>query len=257
MACCRRAVGRGWQPRVGRRRRRTTGRTLGDPLGVIGRHVGEDGSQHRIIRHVLLVEPARHPGQRRQTAGPLEDRRGPLWIGHRVGEIDVPVHARAERLVLRLPAPAQRIMLPGGAIVSWLIVAGACDERDPAGDPIRPVLGHLHRPLALTGEVHLSARFDAVHGVAQRAGRTVSYGPDDHARAPRPGTACRRAPHGARSRTAPPALLNRREPPAASPAGLARRCLQWCGHVSSKQARVVFLGKHVIITGFTGKLSTP
>ena len=81
------------------------------------------------------MEQAGGPGERAQAAGVLEQGRArAAW---RVGEPHVPVHARAERLVAGLPAPAQRVVLGGGAVGAGN--RSGAGERDPPGHPVRAV----------------------------------------------------------------------------------------------------------------------
>jgi hypothetical protein len=65
----------------------------GDPLGVIGGHAGEQRGDQGILGHVLLVEDAGHPGQRRQAAGPGKQGRFLIARQLRVRKADVVVHA--------------------------------------------------------------------------------------------------------------------------------------------------------------------
>jgi len=86
---------------------------LGQPCGFTlrspGRQVGERGREEVVGGQELAVEYPGHPGQRGQSAGPFEQRG--TGRASRVAELDVPVHSAAERLVLRVPAPAERVVL--------------------------------------------------------------------------------------------------------------------------------------------------
>src|SRR5450755_1443047 len=64
-------------------------------------------------------------------------------IRYRIAESGIPVHAAAERLVLRVPAPAQRAMLTGRPGVALDLGAVGANERDRARYPVRAVPGHL------------------------------------------------------------------------------------------------------------------
>src|SRR5262249_29841217 len=74
-------------------------------------------------------------------AGPLEQR----WLRAelRVAEADVPVHAAAVGLVLRVPAPAERIVLERCAGVAGHRLPVGVGELDAAGDPVRAVPSDL------------------------------------------------------------------------------------------------------------------
>src|SRR6516164_4057739 len=94
--------------------------------------------------------------------GPFENRGLPIRIGNRVLELDIPVHAAAKRLVLRMPAPAQRIMLTGSA-------------RDAVG----AVPGDLDHWLTRGVPVGVGAGLGADDAVAERPRRAVAYRADD------------------------------------------------------------------------------
>src|SRR5690606_36446916 len=66
-----------------------------------------------------------------------------------VGEAGIPVHAGAERLVLGLPAPAERIVLEGGSLLPGDGLAGIVEERHRADDDIGAVAGDPHLGLAV------------------------------------------------------------------------------------------------------------
>ena len=85
-----------------------------------------------------LVEPPREAQQRREAAGPLKERRL-VGLG-RVVEVRVPVHPAAERLVLRLAAAAQAVVLVRRAVVADLGMAFAVEQFDRAGDAVGAVL---------------------------------------------------------------------------------------------------------------------
>src|SRR5207248_11597871 len=99
--------------------------------------------------------------------------------GGGVVEVCVPVHDRAERLVLRLPAAAQRVVLSGGALVAWDVLATGMAQRDRTGVSVRAVLGHLDRWLPVAVVVHGVTGLDAVEGVSQSAGGAIADRPDD------------------------------------------------------------------------------
>ena len=102
--------------------------------GWSGDMCANSGASSGSCGHVLLVEEARHPGQRGQAAGPLEQRRLVVRRRRRVLEVDVPVHAAAERLVLRLPAAAQAVVLARGALrCAAPVRRPASASGDPAG----------------------------------------------------------------------------------------------------------------------------
>src|SRR5581483_10763436 len=86
-----------------------------------------------------------------------------------------PVHAAAERLVLRVAAPAERVVLPGTALRAFDILSVRVGERQPAGDPVRAVLAHLDGRLAGVVVVRGGAPLYPVDREAERAGRA---GPD-------------------------------------------------------------------------------
>gem|GEM_PF-4214618 len=92
-------------------------------------------------------------------------------------EVDIPMHPAAERLVLRLTAATQAIVLPRGALSVLLILALLIFEWDPTGNPVRPVFGDRDRRLA--DLVDLVAALDAAYCIAERTGGTVSHGSDD------------------------------------------------------------------------------
>ena len=126
---------------------------------------------------MLLVKQPGQPGQRGQAAGPLEQ--GRLKAAGRVAELHVPVHAAAERLVLRVAAPAERVVLTGRARGPGHVRARRVGQADPAGHPVGAVLGDLDGLLALAVPVDQAAGFLAVEGQAQRPGRTVAHRPDE------------------------------------------------------------------------------
>ena len=147
-------------------------------LRVAGRHGGEQRREQVVGGHVLLVQQAGHPGQRGQAAGPLEQ--GRIRAAGRVAELHVPVHAAAERLVLRMAAPAERVVLPGRARGPGHVRARRVGQADPAGHPVRAVLGHLDRALPLPCQSARSrASSSTVEGQAQRPGRAVAHRPDE------------------------------------------------------------------------------
>src|SRR5262249_51608039 len=88
---------------------------------------------------------------------------------HRVAEVDVPVHAAAERLVLRVTAPAERAMLRRSALRAWCREAIGLGDRDTAGDPVRPVLGDRDRARPGVVPVGVPPRLAAVDGVPERS----------------------------------------------------------------------------------------
>jgi hypothetical protein len=164
---------------------------FGHPLGVVGRHGGEQRREQGVLGHVLLVEHARHPGQGRQPAGPFEDGRLASGVRHRIPETHVPVHTAAERLVLRVPAAAQGVVLAGGpGVAGRLVAVGAvraviapraagAGQGDAAGDPVRAVPGHLDRRVALAVVVDVGPSLLLVDGIAQGTRGAVTDGPDD------------------------------------------------------------------------------
>jgi hypothetical protein len=99
-------------------------------------------------------------------------------------EVDVPVHARAERLVLRVAAAAEREMLGRRAIVPWNDVAIGVHQRYPTNHAIWPILGYLDTRCALAVIVDIRARFDAVDGVAQRTRPAIADCANDLVHAP-------------------------------------------------------------------------
>src|SRR5271154_2985525 len=109
----------------------------GDALGVIGRHRAEQRRKQRLLRDVCLIEAARDAKQCGETTGPLEQRRL-LW---RLGgvEVGVPGHAAAERLVLRLAAATEAVVLERRAGVARLRCAGGVEQRDAPDHTVRTV----------------------------------------------------------------------------------------------------------------------
>src|SRR5439155_6093164 len=97
----------------------------------------------------------------------------------RVAELHVPVHAAAERLVPRVAAAAQGVVLAGRARGPGHVRAGRVGQRDRAGDAVRAVLGHLDGALPRPVPVGQVALLLTVNGQAQRAGRAVAHGPDE------------------------------------------------------------------------------
>src|SRR5262249_4914593 len=87
----------------------------------------------------------------------------------RIGEVNGPVHAAAERLVLRLAAAAEAVVLERRTAVSRLGLPLRVLERDATGDAIRAVLRHFDRGRPLL--VDLPARLAAGDRLAQGAGR--------------------------------------------------------------------------------------
>src|ERR1022692_1965914 len=146
---------------------------------LISRHVRAQPGQQRVGGHVLLIEQPAHPRQRGHAAGPLVERRHLPRRQHRIAEVDIPVHAAAVRLVLRVAAPAERIVLNRGSLGPVLELARRAGESDAAGDPVRAVLGDLDGRLPGAIPVGLAAGFGAVDGVAQRSGGAVPHGADD------------------------------------------------------------------------------
>src|SRR6185312_2482622 len=114
-----------------------------------------------------------HSGQDGQAAGPLEHRRDRVSGGHRVAELDVVVHARAEGLVARVAAPAQGVVLARCAGGPGNRDAFPVDELDRAGDPVGAVVAYLDGRGPGVAPVDLVAGLDAVDGVAEGPGRTV------------------------------------------------------------------------------------
>ena len=112
-------------------------------LRAIRGHAGEQRGEQVVGWHVLLVQQPGHPGQRGQATGPLEQGRRVRTGPGRVAEVHVPVHAAAERLVLRVAAAAQRVVLAGRARGPGHVRAVRVGHRDRPGDPVRAVLGHL------------------------------------------------------------------------------------------------------------------
>ena len=94
-------------------------------------------------------------------------------------EVDVPVHAAAERLVLGLPAAAEGVVLPGRPFGPGLVVPLPVAQRDAAGDPVRAVLGDLDGRLPGAAVVDLGPGLLAVDGEAQGPRRAVPDGADD------------------------------------------------------------------------------
>src|SRR5262249_16853875 len=94
-------------------------------------------------------------------------------------EVDVPMHAAAERLVLRVSAATERVVLGGGALGAGDGCPALVGQRDRAGDPIRPVPAHFDGCLARSVPAGLSAPLDSVDRIAQRAGRAIAHGADD------------------------------------------------------------------------------
>src|SRR5258705_7302646 len=80
-----------------------------------------------------------------------------------VAKADAPVRAVAERLVLRLAAPAERVVLVRGAVAERHLY-----QLDAAGNRIWPVVGHRHHRRTI-----LVAMLDAVDRIAERARRAL------------------------------------------------------------------------------------
>jgi hypothetical protein len=133
----------------------------------------------RVLRDVLLVEDAGHPGQRRESAGPFEQRRGRARVRNRILEVDVPVHAAAKRLVLGVAAAAQGVVLERGSLGALQEFTLLVSQPDPSGDPVGPVLGDLDRRLATVLPIDLVPGFNTVDTKAEGAGGTVADGTDD------------------------------------------------------------------------------
>ena len=171
----------------GRRGRRRAAEGRGDhgglPLRAIRGHVREQRGEQVVGWHVLLVQQPGHPGQRGQAAGPFEQGRvrgeGGRGGGRGIAEVHVPVHAAAERLVLRVAAAAQGVVLAGRARGPGHVRAGRVGQRDRAGDAVTAVLGHLDGAFPGAVPVGQVALLLAVEGQAQRAGRAVPHGPDE------------------------------------------------------------------------------
>jgi hypothetical protein len=68
-----------------------------------------------------------------------------LRVGSRVAELDLPVHAAAERLVPRMAATAEAVVLERRTLVPLDRGAIAALDHYSAGDPVRPVLRNLDR----------------------------------------------------------------------------------------------------------------
>ena len=80
-------------------------------------------------------------------------------------ELDVAVHAAAERFVLGVSTATQGVVLSRGALVAVDVVAVVVGERDAAGDAIRAVLGDLD------GRLRVSVVVDVVALLALRRWR--------------------------------------------------------------------------------------
>jgi len=78
-----------------------------------------------------------------------------------------------------MPAPAQRIVLTGGAGVAVLGSALPVGERDAAGDAVGAVPGDLDHWLTRAVPVGLAAGFLAVDTVAECPARAIAYRADD------------------------------------------------------------------------------
>ena len=126
--------------RVHRRATKYFRQPAGDPLGVVGGHRREQRTDERVLRHVLLIEDPGRKQEGRPATGPLEQRWFVVRVSYRIVEVDVPVHPRTERLVLRLPAPAQAVVLERGALIARHRGAIGIDQRDAAGGAVGPIL---------------------------------------------------------------------------------------------------------------------
>jgi hypothetical protein len=156
----------------------------GHALRMIRGHVRKQGSQERLLWHVPAVEDPGHSGQRREAACPLEEGRLVLRVGDRVTKFDLPVHAAAERLVPRMAAAAEAVVLERGLVSPDRLAFGVF-ERDPAGDPVGPVLRDFDRRLPLL--IDLPTRLVPVNGETERSRGAGANGADDlvHATAAR------------------------------------------------------------------------
>src|SRR5215467_6928214 len=92
-------------------------------------------------------------------------------------EFDIPMHATAERLVLRLTAATEGIVLSRGSLRTLFILALLIFERDATGNAVRPIFGDGDRRFAHL--VDLLATLNAINRIAQRTGWTVLHGGDD------------------------------------------------------------------------------
>src|SRR5262249_61445444 len=97
----------------------------------------------------------------------------------RFAEVHVPVHAAAVRLVPRLAAPAQGVMLPRCALGAVRRHAIRAEELNAPGDAIRAVLGHLDPRRPGVPPVGLIALLAAADRVAQRPAGAAPHGTDD------------------------------------------------------------------------------
>src|SRR5262245_43349145 len=95
----------------------------------------------------------------------------------RVGEMHVPMHAAAKRLVLRMPATAQTVVLSRRAHIAGHGISMPIRQRDPTGDAVRSVLRDLD--CWLSNRVDLVACFAPVNRIGQGAGRACSDGTND------------------------------------------------------------------------------
>src|SRR5262249_26811600 len=154
---------------------------------VVGGHVGEDRCQERILGYVSLIQETGHAGEGWEPAAPFEQGGFAVGVGHGVAEVDVPVHAAAEGLVLGVAAAAERVVLVGGAVVACQATVGDFGKRDTARDAVWSVLGVFHGLLAVVVPVDVATLFLSVERVAEGSGRAVTDGADDLVHAPTAG----------------------------------------------------------------------
>src|SRR4029450_2495212 len=95
----------------------------------------------------------------------------------RVGEMDIPMHSATERLVLRMPATAQTVVLQRRAHISQHPFSILLCQWNPTDDAVRSILGNLDR--WLSNRVDLVACFTSVNCITQGAGRARSDGTND------------------------------------------------------------------------------
>src|SRR5262249_8687617 len=173
--------------RAGRRTAQRLGEPFGDALGVVGRHVAVDGREERIRGEVTLIEEAGDTAQGWESAAPFEQGGGVVLFWLRVVEVDIPVHAAAERLVLRVAASAERVVLVGGAVVARQATVGDVGEGDTSRDSVRAVLGDFDVRRALVVPVDVATLLMSVDRVAEGSGRAIPNGADDLVHAPAAG----------------------------------------------------------------------
>src|SRR5262245_23160761 len=119
-----------------------------------------------IFGNVFRIKEPRHTGESRKTAGPFEQRPRVAGVDDRVGESHMPVHAGAERLVLRAAAAAETVMFQRRAGVARDGRVVIADERYAARDAVRTVARHAD--VRGARDVDLLARLPPVDGKAER-----------------------------------------------------------------------------------------